>query len=79
MSDDAETRRRRAARLRQQIAELTVRQRGKPASDHDATTEVTESGGRRNPPRVRPVSPRSLIEERMRELDHDNKGGGSSS
>ena len=69
MSDDAEARRRRATRLRQQIAELTRKPSEGPAAKNDATTDAAMPGGRRNPPRVRPASPRSLIEKRMRELN----------
>jgi len=73
MSDDAEARRRRAARLRQQIAGLTGKPAGEPISDPKSTADVPAPSGRRSPPRVRPMSPRALIEERMRELDRDDK------
>jgi hypothetical protein len=68
MSDDTETRRRRAARLRGQIAE-----RSTPETKQDAPT-APDSGQRRNVPRVRPASPREFVEQRMRELDRGGDG-----
>lgn len=69
MSDDAETRRRRAARLREQIAELTRHRSSAPEREQDAPAAPDGPGQRRNAPRVRPASPRAFIEQRMRELD----------
>jgi hypothetical protein len=61
--DSPEARRKRAAKLREQIAGIT---RGKQGE----TAEKDEPGSaRRNSPRVHPLSPRQFIEERMRELD----------
>ncbi|HJS86030.1 MAG TPA: hypothetical protein VJ779_11285 [Acetobacteraceae bacterium] len=68
MSDDAEARRRRVARLREQIDSLT-KQPGVPGSEQGAP----ETQQRRNAPRVRPVSPRTFVEQRMRELDSGKK------
>jgi hypothetical protein len=73
MSDDAEARRQRARQLRAQIATLTGKAINEPRVDTGATAKVAEPEGRRSPPRVRPTSPRSLIEERMRELDTEKK------
>jgi hypothetical protein len=73
MSDDVEARRRRAARLRGQIATLTGKAIKEPGTDTDATDKVAEASARRSPPRVRPASPRSFIEERMRELASEKK------
>jgi hypothetical protein len=61
--DSPEARRKRAAKLREQIASIT---RGKPGET--AAKDEPESA-RRNAPRVHPLSPRQFIEERMRELD----------
>jgi len=66
MSDDAEARRRRAARLRERIEEVTAHATGSGA---DAPA-APDPAARRNAPRVAPQSPRSFVEERMRELDH---------
>jgi hypothetical protein len=52
--DDEEARRRRAARLREDVR---------------ATIEAEKPGGRRGAPSVRPRSPRDFVHERMRELD----------
>jgi hypothetical protein len=74
MSDDAEARRQRAARLREQIAGLTGKRTDEPATGHDsseANPEATDPAQRRRPPRVHPMSPRSFIENRMRQLDQD--------
>jgi len=59
--DSAEARRKRAARLREQIANITRGKQGEPADEPESV--------RRNAPRVHPLSPRQFIEERMRELD----------
>ncbi|HWX39829.1 MAG TPA: hypothetical protein VN345_01645 [Blastocatellia bacterium] len=61
--DSLEARRKRAARLREQIATITRGKQGEPAEK-----DQPESG-RRNAPRVHPLSPRQFIEKRMRELD----------
>jgi hypothetical protein len=63
--DNPEARRRRAAKLREQIANITKGKRGEPAEKDDPES------GRRNAPRVHPLSPRRFIEERMRELDRN--------
>jgi hypothetical protein len=63
--DSPEARRKRAARLREQIAGITRGKQGEPAEKDESEP------GRRNAPRVRPPSPRQFIEERMRELDRD--------
>jgi hypothetical protein len=71
MSDDAEARRRRAARLREQIAGLTGRDAEAPATPDPTVPDpaAPDPAARRDAPRVRPASPRTLVEERMRELD----------
>ena len=66
MSDDAEARLRRAARLRERITELT----GRTADSTPAAPGAAASVARRNAPRVHPPSPRAFVEERMRELDY---------
>ena len=70
MSGDAEARRRRAARLREQIADLTTPagSSAKPGQDAPAASHPEQ---RENAPRVRPASPRSFVERRMRELEGD--------
>jgi hypothetical protein len=71
--DSAEARRKRAAKLREQIASISRGKQGETAE-----TDQTESA-RRNAPRVHPISPRQFIEERMRELDqggNERKGKG---
>jgi hypothetical protein len=72
MSDDTETRRR-AARLREQIAELPENRRNTPGTKQDPPA-APDSGQRRNAPRVRPASPREFVERRMRELDRGGNG-----
>jgi len=85
-NNDAEARRRRAAKLRDQIAGITGKKQGNPAEPEQAeSTTVKDQPGRRSVPQVgpaspRPVSPRDFIERRMRELDQDvvkdtDKGG----
>lgn len=77
MSDDAEARKRRTAQLRKQIADLT----GQPSADRPesgaqsgpGTPAAPDPAARRDAPRVRPSSPRSFVEERMRELDHGDE------
>jgi hypothetical protein len=61
--DNPEARRKRAARLREQIASITRGKQGEPAEKDEPEP------GRRNAPRVHPLSPRQFIEKRMRELD----------
>jgi hypothetical protein len=61
--DEDEARRKRAAKLREQIASITRGKQGETAEK-----DQSESA-RRNAPRVNPISPRQFIEERMRELD----------
>jgi hypothetical protein len=63
--DDTEARRRRARELREQIADI------KEAGQGEAKQEK-HAAARRNAPRVRSVSPRTFVERRMRELDHDD-------
>jgi hypothetical protein len=70
MSDDAEARRQRAARLRERIAEVTGKSAPGPESGQGPSA-TDQSGEGRSPPRVRPISPRTFVEERMRELDRD--------
>ncbi|HEY0353356.1 MAG TPA: hypothetical protein VGC68_06980 [Enterovirga sp.] len=83
--DDAEARRKRAEALREQISELKGARRPKEAAPEEASHEperrhapqsdptpgnsAEEGDGRREPPRVRPLSPRDFIERRMRDLD----------
>lgn len=76
MSDDVEARHRRAARLRQQIAELTGTRENEAGTGDNLKDDVTEQSGRRRPPRIRHGSPRSFIEKRMRDLDDDKKDEG---
>jgi hypothetical protein len=71
--DSPEARRKRAAKLREQIASIT---RGKQT---EAAEKSDPESARRNAPRVHPLSPRQFIEERMRELDRggdERKGKG---
>ena len=63
VEDNPEARRKRAAKLREQIASIT---RGKPT---ETAEEDKPEAAQRNTPRVHPLSPRQFIEERMRELD----------
>jgi hypothetical protein len=83
--DDAEARRKRAEALRGQISELQGGRRPKasapdeadhqperrdaPQVDTTPSDSSGEDGGRREPPRGRPMSPRDFIERRMRDLD----------
>jgi hypothetical protein len=71
MSDDAEARAQRAARLRERIAEVTGRPSGnEPEQPPAPSSTPTAPPARRNAPRVGgPPSWRSRVEERMRELD----------
>jgi hypothetical protein len=82
--DDAEARRKRAEALREQISELKGARRPKASAPEEAGHQPErrdapridptpgnsseEEGGRREPPRVRPMSPRDFIERRMRDL-----------
>ena len=59
--DSPEARRKRAARLREQISGITGGKHSEAADE--------PASGRRNAPRVQPPSPRQFIQERMRELD----------
>ena len=65
MSDDAEARKQRAARLRERVAEVT----GRPTGSGADAPAAPDPAARRNAPRVNPQSPRSFVEERMRDLD----------
>jgi hypothetical protein len=81
--DDAEARRKRAEALRGQISKLKGERRPKASApeeaDHqperrdapqvDPTQGTSDEDSRREPPRVRPLSPRDFIERRMRDLD----------
>jgi hypothetical protein len=73
MSDDVEARHRRAARLRQQIAELMGKRESKAGTGDSSKDAVTEQSGRRRPPRIHHASPRSFIEKRMHDLNGDKK------
>jgi hypothetical protein len=64
--DDTEARRRRAQELREQIAGIV-------AGGQRETRQEKLPEGRRNAPRVRPISPRAFVEQRMRELDDGNE------
>jgi len=64
--DDTEARRRRAQELREQIA-------GIMAGGQRETRQEKLPEARRNAPRVRSISPRAFVEQRMRELDRDNE------
>jgi hypothetical protein len=83
--DDAEARRKRAEALREQISELKgargpkasapeeadhqPERRDAPQIDPTPGSSAEDEDGRREPPRVRPISPRDFIERRMRDLD----------
>ena len=83
--DDAEARRKRAEALRGQISKLKGERRPKASAPEEADQQAErrdapqvdpargnsaeEGDGRREPPRVRPLSPRDFIERRMRDLD----------
>jgi hypothetical protein len=75
MSDDTEARRQRAKRLRDQIADLTAT---RPAGSAPEAPAAAAPGGeaKRRPPRVHPDSPRSFVQQRMRELDAGKKKQG---
>jgi hypothetical protein len=73
MSGDAEAQRRRAARLREQIADLTTPAGSSAEAGQDAPV-ASDPEQRWNAPRVRPASPRSFVEQRMRELDEGDRG-----
>jgi hypothetical protein len=64
--DNTEARRRRAQELREQIA-------GIMAGGQRETEKEKPPAARRNAPRVRSVSPRAFVEQRMRELDRGNE------
>jgi len=64
--DDTEARRRRAQELREQIAGIV-------AGGQRETKQENLPEGRRNAPRIRPISPRAFVEERMRQLDRGKK------
>ena len=68
VDDNPEARRRRAAKLREQIAGIT-----KGKQDETAGEDGSEPTPR-NAPRVHPLSPRQFIERRMRELDKGRDG-----
>jgi hypothetical protein len=70
MSDDTKAREERAARLRKQIGRLTGKDQPE-AGSVVPIPETEEATQRRRPPRVGPVSPRTFVERRMRELDGD--------
>lgn len=77
MADDAEARRRRAERLRRQIAGITGRpEDASPAGrgEEEAPASAPDQPQRRKVPRVHPDTPsaREFIERRMRELDRDD-------
>jgi len=67
-NDDAEARRKRAAKLREQIADITGKRQNAPTGQQEGTPSQDQTG-RRSVPRVSPLSPRDFIERRMRELD----------
>jgi len=64
--DDTEARRRRAQEFREQIA-------GIMAGGQRETGQEKLPEARRNAPRVRSISPRAFVEQRMRELDDANE------
>ena len=67
MNGDVEARRQRAAQLRKRIAEVTGHSGGDPDDGRDRPA-AADQGYLRSPPRVGPVSPRTFVEERMRDL-----------
>jgi len=69
-NDDAEARRKRAAELRKQIADIVGSKDDKTGGQDSIPTGQDETP-RRNAPRVHPISPREFIEQRMRELDRN--------
>jgi hypothetical protein len=66
-------RRRRAARLREQIADLATPAGSSADAGQDAPA-ASHPEQRGNAPRVHPASPRSFVERRMRELDEGDRG-----
>jgi len=66
--DNPEARRRRADRLREQIANIS----GEKQAETKRQDESESAPG--DVPKVRPVSPRQFIEKRMREIDREEDG-----
>lgn len=74
MGDDSEARRRRAERLRRQIAGITGQAEDPvPPELGTAPSDTSQPPRRRGAPRVSVPSPREFVERRMRELDR-NRG-----